>query len=78
MSNDIVASDDSKLISIIERVALDPNADVDKMTKIVDLQEKIYNKNAEIDFNSSMSKCQKDMPAIARDAGKRSNRKPLR
>ena len=58
----------SGLLSVIEKVALDPNVDVNKMTQIVDLQERIFDKNVEIAFSKAMSECQKEMPAIARDA----------
>lgn len=56
------------LIQVIERVALDPNIDVDKMQKLLDMQERIFNRNAESAFNGAMSDCQSEMRPIAADA----------
>ena len=60
-----IANDNQvSLIAVIERVALDPNCDVSKMEKMLDMQERIFNKNAEIAFSKSMVACQGDMPTV--------------
>ena len=58
----------SDMTSVIERVACDPNADVSKLEKMLDMQERIFNKNAEIAFNKAMAACQAEMPSVVRDA----------
>ena len=55
-------SDD--MISMIGRVAMDPNADVEKMKQLLDMQERILDKNAEKEFNSDMVACQSEMGSI--------------
>ena len=59
-------SDD--MISMIGRVALDPNADVEKMNQLLDMQERIFDKNSERDFSTAMSECQSEIEPIARQA----------
>lgn len=53
-----------QMIALIEKVALDPNSDVDKMSKLLDVQERIFDKNAQIAFSKAMVACQKDMPVV--------------
>lgn len=55
-------------MSMVERVATDPNVDVGKMREILDMQERIFDKNAEIDFNKCMTECQSEMPVITKDS----------
>lgn len=67
--NDIVKAESiNNFLTVIERMASAPEVDADKMMKIIDAQEKIFNKNAEIAFQKSMAKCQAEMPVIVRDA----------
>ncbi len=56
------------MMALIERVACDPNADVLKLEKMLDMQERIFDKNAQIAFNQAMTACQADMPAVVKDA----------
>lgn len=59
-----VVSESTALISVIERAARDPNIDIDKMERLLAMQEKVFAKNAEADFNAAMSACQAEMPQI--------------
>lgn len=68
MSNEVIETKQTDFMGIIERVAVDPNVDVEKMSKILDMQEKIFDKNSQISFNKSMVQCQKNMPTVARDS----------
>jgi hypothetical protein len=69
MSNEITKQDgQAAMLSIIEKVALDPNVDVAKMEKMLDMQERIFDKNAEIAFNKAMVDCQQEMPEVIADA----------
>lgn len=58
----------TNFLSTIEKAATQDNVDVDKMKALLDMQERVFNKNAEIAFNEAMSKCQSVMPSITRDA----------
>jgi ERF superfamily protein len=57
-------SDSTALISVIERASRDPNIDIDKMERLLVMQEKIFARAAEADFNAAMSACQAEMPII--------------
>lgn len=58
------ASDSTALISVIERAARDPNIDIDKMERLLAMQERIFARTAEADFNAAMALCQSEMPRI--------------
>ena len=58
------------MISVIERVALDPNADIDKLERMLAMQERIISRQAETEFNIAMSKVQSEIkPIIAQGKG---------
>ena len=57
-------SQSTALISVIERAARDPNIDIDKMERLLVMQEKIFSRNAKADFNAAMAECQAEMPRI--------------
>lgn len=56
------------IISMIERVAMSPDVDVEKMERMLDMQERILNRNAMTAFNAAMAKMQSDMPIIDRNS----------
>lgn len=53
------------IVSVIERAASDPNVDISKMERLLDLQERILAKNAESAFNSDFAAMQGELPAIS-------------
>ncbi|MGE0278433.1 MAG: ERF family protein [Nitrospiraceae bacterium] len=55
-------------VSMIERAARDPNVDVDKMERLLAMQEKIIARNAEQAFSAAMSAAQSEMRPVAADA----------
>ncbi len=57
----------SALITTIERVATDPSVDIEKLEKILNMQERVLTKNAEISFNRSMVLTQQNMPIVVKD-----------
>lgn len=69
-------SDEKNLLSVttvnfldtIRSAALDPNVDVAKMHGLLDVQERLLNKQAEIDFNADFHALQSDLPRITKDA----------
>jgi len=61
-------SEGTALISLIERVAMMPNLDVDKLKQLLDMQERISARNAEIAFNTAMKNAQAEMRPISADA----------
>lgn len=58
----------SALISMIERAARDPAVDMDKLERLVLMQERVSQRDAEQAFNEAMSLAQKEIGRIATDA----------
>lgn len=67
MDKQIATTDQSAMLSIIEKVALDPNVNTEKMQQMINMQMQIFDKNAQIEFNKDMVKCQSKMPKVVRN-----------
>lgn len=65
--NEVVKKEDQSFMSIIERVATDPDADVHKLEKLLDMQERVMDKQAEIEFNQDMAKLREELPVIIKN-----------
>jgi hypothetical protein len=61
---ELTTTNESAILSIIEKVALDPNVNTEKMQQIIDMQMQIHDKNAQIEYNKSMVQCQSKMPKV--------------
>ena len=59
-----VADYGSSLLTIIERAARDPSVDIDKMERLLDMQERVQARDAEIAFSSAFAEMQPELPAI--------------
>lgn len=55
-------------LEIIGKAALDPNVDPQKMHGLLDVQERMMNKQAEMAFDRDMIALQNDLPRIKKDA----------
>lgn len=55
------------LIAVIERAASNPDIDVEKMERLLAMQERIMTQNAKVAFNESMRLAQTEMPKIKRN-----------
>lgn len=60
-----VASDSVAIMQVIERAATNPEVDIVKLEKLLDMHERIQGKNAEVAFNSAMAEMQSEIPSIA-------------
>ncbi len=60
------ASDSTALIQMIERVALNPNIDIDKMERLLEMQERILDRNAKAAFTSALAEMQPKLPVVDR------------
>ena len=58
----------STMLQVIEKAALSPNVDVDKMKAMLDMQERVMAKQAEIDFNNALADMQPELPMIKKSA----------
>lgn len=61
-----VVSDAQGILAVISRAALDPNTDIDKMERLLQMQERIMANQAEAEFNRAMSKMQNKMPVVTK------------
>lgn len=59
-----VKSETQAVMAMIERVALNPDADINKLEKMLDMQERILNRNARELFSAAMAEMQADMPEV--------------
>ena len=50
-----VANYGSSFLEIISKAARDPNVDIDKMEKLLQMQERIASRHAEQEFNQAMN-----------------------
>lgn len=55
---------ENNLIAVIERAAVNPDVDVLKMEKLLDMQERIMDRQAQMDFSAAMAAVQGKMPVI--------------
>jgi hypothetical protein len=59
-----IKNESSAVLSMIERVALDPNSDVEKLEKMLDMQERVLDRNARMDFDSALPLMQAELPEV--------------
>lgn len=55
------------MVSMIERIALDPNADLDKLERMLAMKERMDEKAAREVFSNAMASCQAEMQPVARN-----------
>jgi hypothetical protein len=70
-ANEVVVAEQqpsTSLLQVIERAARDPNVDIDKMERLLSMQQTIVAREAEAQFNAALVRCQVDMRPIAADA----------
>ena len=54
----------TSIIAVIERAALDPNVDIDKMERLLQMQERIIDRQAKADYTAALSQMQPNLPVI--------------
>lgn len=60
-----VQPESNALLAVISRVATDPNCDLDKMERLLNMQERVMARRAEQAFNAAMAAMQAEIPSIA-------------
>lgn len=63
-----VVSESAAIFHIIERAARDPNVDIDKMQRLMEMREREMARLAQVEFNKAMKAAQAEMPQVVRDA----------
>lgn len=56
------------ILAIIERAARDPSVDIDKMERLIAMQERVQARDAELEFNRAMNAAQAEMRPISANA----------
>lgn len=64
MSNELAKTEVGALMSVIERVASSPEADITKLEKMLDMQERVLDRNAAQSFAADMAMMQGEMPRV--------------
>lgn len=67
----LTTSGSNSMLETIQAAALNPDVDTEKMNALLDMQERIVDKNSESAFNISMVKVQKEMPQIEKESNNR-------
>jgi hypothetical protein len=63
---DVIVSPTANM-DLIERLVSNPDVDVEKLQKVLDMQEHAMDKAAQRDFNAAMVVAQKNMPIVGKD-----------
>lgn len=53
------------MASMIERVAMDPNADINKLERMLEMKERLDRDAAQKSFNEALAMAQSEMPSVA-------------
>jgi hypothetical protein len=61
-------TDGGGVLAVIERAALNPDIDIEKMQALLDMQERVLRRNSEMEFNAAMTQAQSEMKRVAADA----------
>jgi ERF superfamily len=56
------------ILSVIARAAADPNVDIDKLERLLEMQERVLARDAEMAFNVAMNAAQAEMRPISANA----------
>lgn len=57
-------SETATIMSVIERVASNPDADITKLSAMLDMQERVLNRNAKQSFTADLAAMQLDLPRV--------------
>ena len=60
-------SETAAILSVIERAAMNPDVDIDKMERLLQMQERIVARNAKSAYSAALSEMQPKLPAIAQN-----------
>lgn len=57
-------SESAAIIQVIERAAMNPNVDIDKMERLLQMQERIMERNARSAYSAALAEMQPHLPVI--------------
>lgn len=59
----------TSILQVIERAALNPNVDIDKMERLLEMQERVMARNAKAAYTEALAAMQPKLPVIAERGG---------
>jgi hypothetical protein len=62
-------SESAAIIQVIERAAMNPNVDIDKMERLLQMQERIMARNAKAEYDAAFAEMQSELPVIVERGG---------
>lgn len=62
----VVSAETQAIIQMIERLVLNPDADMDKLDKMLDMQERILNRNAKQSYTADLAAMQAELPLVGK------------
>lgn len=60
----LAMSESAAIIQVIERAAMNPNVDIDKMERLLQMQERIMDRNAKAAYAADLARMQPNLPVI--------------
>jgi len=64
----------NNIVAVIERAATNPDVDIEKMERLLAMQERIMDREAEMAFNDALNQCQRDIPTVFKAAQNADNK----
>ena len=58
------AAASASMLAVIERVATDPNADIDKMERLLQMHERMLDRQASAEYTAALAAMQPELPSI--------------
>lgn len=65
----VAASEAAAIFQVIERAAMNPQVDIDKMERLIQMQERIMERNARAAYAAALADMQPNLPVIAERGG---------
>ena len=65
----MVVSESAAIIQVIERAAMNPAVDIDKMERLLQMQERIMERNARASYAAALAAMQPELPVIRERGG---------
>jgi hypothetical protein len=62
--NPIAQTTEQNMIAVLAKIASDPSTDVDKIERLLDVQIKMLDRQAKMDFDQALARVQSQMPRI--------------
>jgi hypothetical protein len=63
--NEVAAPIGENLLSVISRAAADPNVDIDKLERLLQVQERVIERNARAAYYAALAEMQPELPVIS-------------